>query len=500
MTRRQIVITVSLAVAALVLGVVTTLLVTGGDDTTEIATDGTRPSAPTTTSSIRPATTPPPTVAPTTRPTVAPSTLPPPTVSIVPPPAPPTAPPTAPATAAPTSPPTAAPTSPGTGTTAPPPTTTRPIVEPGISAKEIRVAVIADDPESIEGMEAWAATVNARRGGLGGRTVAIDAFETAGSPAAYAAAVQEACRRDFAIVGTRTVGDQAVADLQACGIPDLPARTMSVEHRQAPHTYAVVPTSPTKVLVGGFEWLQATVTGCCKQYVIAPTDPVAAAETQASAQAAITVGFTSTGGTALAEDAPASAYASIVEEIVRTGATFVRSDLGFDSTVALRTRASAEGITGVKAWFCLAQCYTPEFLARGGAAVDGQYVQITTLPFEDPVPAMRRYLQATTTTGGSPSLRGLESYAAGVLFERAARQVIAAQGRAGLSRAALLDVVARTTSFTAGGLLGPTNVGAREPNGCFVMLRVRGGAFVRAEPTASGRLSCGAENLLTVGP
>ena len=54
--------------------------------------------------------------------------------------------------------------------------------------------------------------------------------------------------------------------------------------------------------------------------------------------------------------------------------------------------------------------------------------------------------------------------------------------------------------FTAGGILGTTQVGNRVPNGCFVMMKVQSGKFVRAEPAAHNALNCGDQNLITVGP
>jgi hypothetical protein len=310
--------------------------------------------------------------------------------------------------------------------------------------------------------------------------------------------VKTACGQDFAIVGTLSAGDAETGDLTACKIPDLPTRALSSTHRAAPNTYAVVPTSSTKVQVGGFKWLLANVQGCCKQYVIASTNQAAAAETQKSANAAVSVGFTDAGSTQLANDAPQASYTPIVNTMKTNGATFGRSDLPFSSTIKLRTEAAGQNVTTVKAWYCLAQCYVPSFLDQGGANVDGEFVQIGTNPFEDAstIAAMKRYL----TAGGPQSEVGLEAYSAGLLFEGAAKQVVQTDGKNGLTRIALLERVAATNDFNAGGILGTTQVGNRVPNGCFVMMKVEGGKFVRAEPAAHNQLSCGDQNLMTVGP
>jgi len=476
-TRNQIWMTVGAVAAALAVGIAVTVAVTNGGDTKEVSTSGTRPTEPPVTTTVKPVTTVPPTVVPTTPPATVPPT--PPTVIVVPP------------SNAPTSPPTVAPTEPPPTKPTVPPTTSPPAVDPGITPTEIRLAVIADTQDSVLGVQTWANAVNKK--GLGGRKIVVDPFVVNGDPGQFAAAVDTACTQDFAIVGSFSTGDSSLGNLAGCGIPDLPARSVSAAHIGAPNTYAVIPTKAGQQQVGGFRWLLGSAPDCCKQYVISSTNAQAAAATQASVNAANAIGFTSVGGATLPNDAPQSAYTPIVEEMKTTGATFGRSDLPFTSTVALRAEAAAQGVTGVKAWFCLAQCYQPPFLSQGGAKVEGQFVQIGTNPFEDAasIPAMKKYLSA----GGPHNEAGLESASAGLLFQTAAGQVIADVGKAGLTRAALLKAVAGTTSFNAGGILGATNVGGRVPTGCFVMMKVAGGKFVRAEPATTGQLSCGAQNL-----
>jgi hypothetical protein len=499
-TRRQTVIVAASVVGALILGVIIALVATSGDGTDEISTaSSTRPTLPAATTTRPPATTPPSTAAPaTTPPTVAPTT-PPPTVVVIPPSTiPPTVAPTSPPTNPPTTPPTNPPTIPPTTKPTTPPTTVPPGTDPGITPTEIRVAVIADSQETLAGMNAWAASVNAKKAGIGGRKIVIDPFMVNGDPGKYADAVKTACTQDFAIVGTLSTGDAETSDLTTCKIPDLPSRALSSTHRAAPNTYAVVPTSSTKVQVGGFKWLLSNVAGCCKQYVIKSTNQAAAAETEKSANAAVTAGFTNAGSTQLANDAPQSSYTPIIDAMETNSATFGRSDLPFSSTIKLRTEAASQNFTGVKAWYCLAQCYVPTFLDQGGANVEGQFVQIGTNPFEDAstIAAMKRYL----TAGGPPSEIGLEAYTAGLLFETAAKQVVQTDGKNGVTRAALLGEVAAINDFTAGGILGTTQVGNRVPNGCFVMMKVQDGKFVRAEPAAKNQLNCGDQNLITVGP
>lgn len=479
MSRNRILIAVGVAAAVIAVALVV-VVGTSGDDT-EIATPDSRPTPPTT-GAVPPSApvTAPPTVPPTTTP-AAPTTapVPPPTTIVIPPSTAAPAPPTVPPTPAPTVPPT------------PPPTVPPGPTDPGITATEIRVTVIADSPDAVDGVKAWVATVNKK--GLAGRTVVLDVALVGGDPIAYAAAVEAACARSFAIVGSQSVGDRGVGAIATCGIPNLPARAFSDEQRGAPGTFAAVPTDPTRFQVGGFQWL-AKSKNCCAQYVIRSTDPVRGAATIASAQAADTVaGFTDVGGTALADDAPQSAYAPSVTTMKTAGATFGRSDLGFPSTIRFRAEAAAQGVDGVS-WFCLEQCYDPDFPAQGGSVVDGTFVQIGIVPFEDAdaVPAVKKYLAA----GGPRSQTGVESAAAGVLFQTAVTKAYGPdRNKNAVTRAAVLAALAKIQSFNAGGLIGKTDIADQVPNGCVVLLRVDGGGFVRATPTKPGELDCAPDNL-----
>ena len=151
------------------------------------------------------------------------------------------------------------------------------------------------------------------------------------------------------------------------------------------------------------------VPGCCKQYVIASsTNAAAAAATKPRRTPRSPSASRRQAATALPSDAPQSAYTPIIDEMETKGATFGRSDLPFSSTINMRAEAASQNFTGVKAWFCLAQCYSPTFISQGGANAENQYVQITNNPFEDAasIPAMKKYL----ANGGPQSQVGLESY------------------------------------------------------------------------------------------
>jgi hypothetical protein len=129
---------------------------------------------------------------------------------------------------------------------------------------------------------------------------------------------------------------------------------------------------------------------------------------------------------------------------------------------------------------------------------EGQYVGIETVPFGDRrvVPELRAYLRAAARTERPSSYEGLRAYVAGVLFEEAVADVVADHGSDGLTRSRLVESLGAVHDFTGRGLVGATDVGARAPNGCFVLLQVNGGRFTRVAPAERGSLDCGSQNLV----
>jgi hypothetical protein len=369
----------------------------------------------------------------------------------------------------------------------------------GITDHEIRLTAIADTAPVLRGVEAWASALN-RAGGLAKRTVRVDSRLVA-TPADYNAAVGSACANSFAIVGSSSTFDSQRAGLQ-CGIPEIATRLFDPGHQSLPNAYAVIPTRAGLERVGAFKRLVTTVSGCCRQYVLVPTAEPGRTATTRSLKAAERIGFTTAATPDVSPAATPADYAALVRDLIATQATFARSGLGATSTVQLRKAAmGTRGSVTVKAWYCDATCDDPTFLTAGGAAVNGQLIDVGVNPLIDQhaIPAMGAFVRAMRHVGATPSQPALESYSASLLFEQGARQVIQASGDNGLTRVRLLGAVGTVHAFNAGGILGATDVGARQPNGCFVLLTVKNGRFVRSYPTSPGQLDCGAQNLLIGG-
>jgi ABC-type branched-subunit amino acid transport system substrate-binding protein len=126
--------------------------------------------------------------------------------------------------------------------------------------------------------------------------------------------------------------------------------------------------------------------------------------------------------------------------------------------------------------------YNGEYLEAAGDAAEGTFVRLTAWPFEEPDqnPATQQYLDALRRTNGDdvvPEMLGVQSWSAGLLFATAAK----AAG-ADLTRDRLLEELQAITEWDGGGLHGLNNPGGNESAGCFLIVEVVDGEFVRRYP------------------
>ena len=178
--------------------------------------------------------------------------------------------------------------------------------------------------------------------------------------------------------------------------------------------------------------------------------------------------------------------------------TYARSGLAYSSTVSLRKEAKLQGLKSVKVWDCSLQCYDQSLISDGGADVESQYVYTPFLPFEEKKQnlMMKNFLKYT----GSDKADGFafQSWAAGLFFKAAVEKAVAENGSNSITRADVLSASASINRFNAGGLIGKTNVGMREPTPCYVLLQVKGGKFVRVTPSKPGTFNCQSKNIVDI--
>src|SRR5262249_39329371 len=148
-------------------------------------------------------------------------------------------------------------------------------------------------------------------------------------------------------------------------------------------------------------------------------------------------------------------------------------------------------VNTVKVWDCGLQCYDRRLLAEGGNAVEGQYVTLFFVPFEEAKQnkSVDNYLK---NVGGRDKADGFgaQAWTAGLFFRDVANSVVQGGGKEGLTGGRFREEVVNGQDFTADGMLGPTDVGGRKVSPCGVILQVKNGKFVRVSPKKKGSLDC----------
>jgi hypothetical protein len=136
------------------------------------------------------------------------------------------------------------------------------------------------------------------------------------------------------------------------------------------------------------------------------------------------------------------------------------------------------------------QCYDHRLIDEGGDAVESQYLSLFFIPFEEAKQnkSVENYLKNVGRENADGF--GAQAWTAGLFFRDVVKNVVAADGNNGLTRARFLEEAAKIHDFTADGMLGPTDVGGRKVNPCVVILQVKNGKFVRVTPKKKGTFDC----------
>jgi hypothetical protein len=139
--------------------------------------------------------------------------------------------------------------------------------------------------------------------------------------------------------------------------------------------------------------------------------------------------------------------------------------------------------------FSFGPIYADQFISHAGgpSATNGiQIGQIQSLYLgqdASTLPADREFLQYVKKVNPSwvPDLYTMYGWASAALFV----QALSAAGPHP-TRGAVLDQLAKITSFDAGGLIAPVNPAQKKPANCFVNLQIKDGKYQRVEPKTTG--------------
>jgi hypothetical protein len=395
--------------------------------------------------------------------------------------------------------------------------------EIGVTPSTIRIAVVADvenslvpglfagSPAALEGFQKF---IN-KRGGLAGRKLVVDFIDSHLSADDARNAIIKACAEDFAIVGTAALFLNNVDDMVGCrdkagaatGIPELPTLQTEIVHQCSPVSFGPNPSQldcstrdatpqTWRANVGAIKFYeQKTGKKLDGTFVYGNDLKSAAIGGLALIRGAQAAGVEADNEIGISARAPQSEYTPAVQRLKSAGSNYVLNTGAFNSSVSLRKEAKLQGVdAGSIVWECY--CYDKRYIEQGGSDVDGTYIRISHLPFNETKNAAVRNFTTFTPDDRQDSFAAY-AWVAGLLFRDAVNAVVEKGGNNALTRASLLDALRDTKAFDADGMWGTTNIGDHVPTPCYVLLQVKSGKFQRVHPTKATTFDCKKSNNIT---
>jgi hypothetical protein len=393
----------------------------------------------------------------------------------------------------------------------------------GLTAGTLTNEVMADVGSSlspglfqanVDGVNAFAAAINAD-GGLACRKLVVREWDSKLTPDEAKNGLIDGCANAVAMVGGNSLFNPDVAPLSECkdatgaatGLPNIAALANDINEQCAPTTFTVqvmpetcpvhlgVPR-PLKAVVGPTRYFLKQVPDLHGLFLVPGDLPttVQSATYQIKAQAGAGVTFDATPKVSGRDEQ--AAFTPKVQLVKGAASNYVFNGAGDRAMVSMRKESKAQGANTVKVWACSLGCYKQGFLDEGGADVEGTYVWMQFLPFEEA--SANKDLQAYVDAigPGKADSFGAQAWQAALAFKQVVDRIVRDGGPNAITRAAILEGLQHIGRFDAGGWIGATNLKGVSP--CYVLLQVRDGAFARVHPTKPGTFDCDPDNVVTV--
>lgn len=392
----------------------------------------------------------------------------------------------------------------------------------GITADTITIEVMADVGSplapglfqaNIDAVKGFADEVNAA-GGLACRKLVVTTWDTKLTPEEAKNGQLDACANAFALVGGNSLFNPDVSTMDGCvdgdgaatGLPDISALANDVNELCSPLTYniqvvaekcpaAVGTVRPIEAFVGPQKWFLQQHPDLHGIFAVPGDLPTTVQSAMPLVAAQEQAGVTFDSLVKVSGRDEQAAYVPKVLAARDHGSNYFYNGSGDVSMALARREAAAQGVD-VDVWACALGCYSKKLLANGGADVEGTYVWMQFLPFEerDTNPELAAYLDAVGQDAATSF--GAQAWQSAVLFQTAVDSVVDEHGVNGLTRANLLTALDGIHDFTANGWMGAKDL--KGNSDCFVLLQVQGGKFVRVFPEERGTLDCDPANIATV--
>ncbi len=368
----------------------------------------------------------------------------------------------------------------------------------GVTATTLTVANISDVSGAVPGLfedarfavQAYVKYYTARFGTLYGRKLQVLALDSQLDTGANRSATIQACNEAFAGVGSVSAFDQGGAEeTKKCGIPDIRGLSTTDQMKAVPNAFPVNAAG-----LGGdrsmavFGWAVKRFPDAIKKAAYVYSDGQV---TRDLAKQDIDGAEKSLGYDFIDEIPVGTAetnYAPAVNELKSKGVRYVTFVGAYQQAANLAKEFSKQGFKP-DVYQPTVTAYTPNYIKQAGSASENTYVTILPSLLEeiDGNPELKLYAQwlGQVKPGATPTAIGQFAWAAAALF---VEQMIKVGPKP--TRKALLQLLPGIHGYEGNGLFPAQDVGGRRLSDCTQVVQVKGGRFVRVEPTKARSRRC----------
>jgi hypothetical protein len=404
-------------------------------------------------------------------------------------------------------------------------------VEVGVTPTQIHIAVVADVDTplapglfqgGVDGVKGGAAYLNSKAGGGGvaGRKLVVDFYDSKLDPTDSRNATINACQNDLAMVGTEALFLSSVADMVGCpdqagqpiGLPDIGAVVTGIPETCAPISFPAIGTALDCATAtqnpqtyygnqGSAKWLLSQNKNDLHGPMIVSIDTKDANRGGAIlALTAEAAGIKAQPSTFVGKSGrdPQGAYTTVVQQMKNDGSNYSLMTSNGNSALLLRNEAQLQGLDASKVvWECVS-CYGDKVVTSNAASFEGEYQGLGFLPFDET--KYNKTLAGFIKYVGKDKADQFSAYAfqATLAFAQAIKAAVAKHGINGITRANTIEGIKSLTNFDAGGMAGAHSFKTGRTTNCFVEVQFRSGKWVRVYPKKKGTFDCKASNSIAL--
>jgi hypothetical protein len=377
----------------------------------------------------------------------------------------------------------------------------------------------------VDGTKAGAAYLNSKEGGggLAGRKVVVDFYDSHLNPTETRNATINACANDLAMVGGIVLFLSNIEDLTGCkdqagaatGLPDMAATTVGSAEACAPTAFPTLGKSVDCTTTtqdpqtyfgtqGPSKWqLKKAGIPLHGPFVIGTDTKDAVKGQTILALGAQHAGIKADQGTTVGRSGrdPQSAYTNIVQAMKTDGSNYALDTSSTGSTASLLQEAQLQGLDMSKIWWTNVTGYGTSVVTSNPSVWEGMYQSLNLLPFEEAKTnkTLAAFVKYTKAQGGTIDTFAAYAFESVIAFRDAVNATVKANGINGITRANLTNGIKTLSDFDADGMAGTHSYKDQQRiTACFVMVRFVKGKWVRQYPTKKGTFDCNKSNAIDI--